>query len=244
MSAPAKTKPLVYVADSHLTTGDREVDSFVSFLETVGMSAGTLYILGDLFNVWFGEPKFRMPHQQRVLSALSEVASSGVVLKFVEGNRDFSVRRNHLGDPFADVGVDHLIEDYGNHRIFAAHGDEVNREDRQYRLWKRVSKSGLVYGTFRLLPGSWGILLGESLERKLSGTNLRHKSRFPTEQCQAYAETLFREGCDTMVLGHFHEEMELTFNSGTVFVLPAWRGHHRYLKFEGTGSGRFVDFDR
>ncbi|HET6373401.1 MAG TPA: UDP-2,3-diacylglucosamine diphosphatase, partial [Candidatus Polarisedimenticolia bacterium] len=63
-------KPLIYVADSHLTAGDAELDSFVSFLEKVGASAGTLYILGDLFNVWFGEPKFRMPHQERVLACL------------------------------------------------------------------------------------------------------------------------------------------------------------------------------
>lgn len=242
MSGPPPRRPLVYVADSHLTTNDSETDSFIAFLKEVGSQAETLYILGDLFNVWFGEAKFRMPHQQKVLTALGEVASSGVVLKFVEGNRDFSVRRNHLGKPFADVGVDHLVEDYGPHRIFAAHGDEVNRDDRQYRLWKRVTKSGLVYGTFRLLPGVWGIRLGESLERKLSGTNLHHKSRFPTEQCRAYAESLFREGCDTMVLGHFHEEKQLNFNGGTVFVLPTWRGHHRYLRFEGAGPGQFVNF--
>lgn len=236
------TRPLIYVADSHLTAADPEVDEFIRFLRAVGSSAGTLYILGDLFNIWFGEPKFRLPHQQRVLDALESLASSGVVLKFVEGNRDFSIRRNHLNAPFAEVAEESLIEQYGGRRILAAHGDEVNRDDRQYRLWKRVSKSFAVYGLFRLLPARWGLRLGERLERRLSGTNIRHKTYFPMEQCRHYAESLFGTTCDVIVLGHFHEEREMRLPTGTVYVLPTWRGHHRYLVFEGRNAGRFVDF--
>lgn len=235
-------KPLLYVADSHLTRDDPEVDSFVRFLETAGRGAGTLYILGDLFNVWFGEPRFRLPHQARVLDALGRLAGAGTTLKFVEGNRDFSIRRNHLGAPFADVAAESLVEEYAGRRILAAHGDEVNRRDRQYLLWKRVSKSFAVYGLFRRLPGAWGIRAGESLERKLSGTNIRHKIRFPVEECRAYAEAVFRGGCTEVVLGHFHEEREMRLAGGTLYVLPTWRGHHRYLEFRGAAPGRFVDF--
>ena len=235
-------KPLIYVADSHLTGNDPEVDSFVRFLEVAGPTASTLYILGDLFNVWFGEVRFRMPHQQRVLDALTRLASVGVVIKFVEGNRDFSIRRNHLGAPFADVGVESLTERYDGRTILAAHGDEVNRKDRQYRLWKRVSKSFAVYGLFRMLPGSVGIGIGERLEKTLSGTNIRHKTRFPDQECRLWAEQVFAEGCDTIVLGHFHEERLIQFERGTLFVLPTWRGHHRYLMFEEGVPARFVDF--
>jgi len=239
VSAP---RPLVYVADSHLTEDDPEVESFIAFLRTAAAGAGTVYILGDLFNVWFAEPKFRRPHQQRVLDAIQELVSRGVKVKFVEGNRDYSVRRNHLKNPFSDVAEDQLVEEHAGRRILAAHGDEVNREDRQYRLWKRFSRSFAVYGLFRLLPGSWGVRLGEKLERKLSGTNMRHKSRFPSEECAAWAGSLFPRICDTIVLGHVHEERRIDLPGGTVFVLPTWRGHHRYLSFGGDGLGRFVDF--
>jgi len=235
-------KPLLYVADSHLTTDDPELDSFLGFLEEVGSTAGTLYILGDLFNVWFGEPKFRMPHQEKVLTALKALSASGVVLKFVEGNRDFSIRRNYLNTPFREV-AEILVEQYGGRRILATHGDEVNRDDRQYRIWKAASKSFAVYGTFRLLPGAWGVRLGEALERRLSGTNIRHKTFFPMEQCQAFAQEQFRSvPCDAIVLGHFHEERELKLPGGTLYVVPTWRGHHRYLRFEDGEPGRFEPF--
>ncbi|MGH9868932.1 MAG: UDP-2,3-diacylglucosamine diphosphatase [Candidatus Polarisedimenticolia bacterium] len=235
-------RPLAYVADTHLTTADPEVETFIAFLETVGPRLGTLFHLGDLFNVWFGEPKFRMPHQQRVLDAFARLSARGVVLKFVEGNRDFGIRRHHLGAPFAEVAEGRLVQAYGGRRILAEHGDEVNLEDRQYRLWKRVSKSGAIYGSFRRLPGAWGIRAGEKLERRLSGTNLRNKSNFPDAQCRAYASGLLGTTCDTIVLGHFHDERRLDLPAGTVHVLPTWRGHHRYLLFEGTGAPRYETF--
>lgn len=242
MSLRADGKPLVFVADAHLTGGDPEVDSFIAFLDQVAPAAGTLTILGDLFNIWFGEPRFRMPHQSRVLEALDRLRERGVTLKFIEGNRDFSIRRCHLGAPFDDVSAGRLIETHCGRRILAAHGDEVNRDDRQYLLWKRFSKSPLVYGLFRLLPGRWGIRIGERLERRLSGTNLRHKITFPHDECVSYARSVIPSICDVIVLGHFHEERSFEVSGGMVHVVPTWRGHHRYLVFEGGEPGRFVTF--
>lgn len=242
MSERADRRPLVFVADAHLTGDDPEVDSFIEFLDQAAHGAGTLTILGDLFNIWFGEPRFRMPHQSRVLEALDRLRARGVILKFIEGNRDFSIRRCHLGAPFDDVGVEHLIESHGGRRIMAAHGDEVNRRDRQYLLWKRISKSPFVYGLFRHLPGRWGIGIGERLEKKLSGTNLRHKIAFPHEECLSFARSVIPSICDVIVLGHFHEERSFDVPGGSVHVVPTWRGHHRYLIFDGEEPGRFVTF--
>jgi UDP-2,3-diacylglucosamine hydrolase len=239
---PNERGPLAYVADTHFTADDPEVDFFLRFLEQVGPTLGTLYHLGDLFNVWFGEPKFLMPHQVRVLDGLTRLASRGVTVKFVEGNRDFSVSRHHLGRPFADVSPGRLVETFAGRRVLAEHGDEVNIADRQYRLWKAVSKSAPVYGAFRLLPGAWGVRAGEALERRLSGTNLRHKSYFPEEPCRAWAADLLGRVCDTIVLGHFHEERRIDLPAGSIYVLPTWRGHHRYLLFDSPGPPRFVDF--
>ena len=230
-------------SDVHLSPARPAIrDILIGLLHGDARRAAAVYILGDLFNVWFAEPKFRMPHQERVLGELGSLAAAGVVVKFVEGNRDYSVRRNCLGRPFAEVSSTRLTEVYGSRRVVSEHGDEINRADRQYRMWKRFSRSFAVYGLFRLLPGRRGIGIGESLERTLSGTNMRNKSYFPAELCRAYAEDLFRQGGDALILGHFHEERILPVAGGTVYVMPTWRGHHRYLCFEGEAPPRFVQF--
>jgi len=241
-------RPLVFVADAHLTRDDPEVEAFVRFLLRVGREASTVCILGDLFNIWFGSRKFALPHHLEVLRALGELKREGVRLLYVEGNRDFHLKRTHLGDPFDVVTEDRLVEPYAGRRLCAAHGDAINLEDRQYRAWKAFSKSTPVYGLFSLLPGSWGMALGETLERKLSGTNLKHKARFPMEHCLAYASEVFAQGSHALVLGHFHEERHIPCGERdgrplSVFVLPAFRLGHRYLVVEGDAPPRFAGFE-
>ncbi len=241
-------KPLVFVADAHLTRHDPEVDVFAAFLRKEGARASTVCILGDLFNLWFGNARFALPHHRAVLGALAELHRSGVRLVYVEGNRDFHLRHTHLPDPFDAVAEDSLVEEYSGWRIWATHGDAINVEDRPYRTWRAFSKSAPVRAAFSLLPGTWGMKLGESLERRLAGTNLRHKSGFPTDHCLSYARRVFEKGCHVLVLGHFHEERHIACGEREgiplgVYVLPAWRIAHRYLIFEGGGPPRFATFE-
>jgi UDP-2,3-diacylglucosamine hydrolase len=240
-------KPLVFVADAHLTRDDPEVDTFVSFLRAVGPESSSIVILGDLFNLWLGRRRFSLPHHDKVLAALTDLKQLGVRLVYVEGNRDFHLRRNYLGDPFDAVAEDSTVESYQGWRVWATHGDAINLDDKPYKAWKAFSKSAPVYGAFSLLPGAWGMRLGERLERKLTGTNIKNKSRFPVEHCHAYAEQVFARGCHTLVMGHFHEELHLEMGEREgrplgVFVLPAWRHGHRYLVLKGDGPPTFTGF--
>ena len=59
-------KPLVLVADAHLTRDDPEIEIFIAFLAGVRSQCGTLAILGDLFNIWLGDEKFHLPHHAKV----------------------------------------------------------------------------------------------------------------------------------------------------------------------------------
>jgi UDP-2,3-diacylglucosamine hydrolase len=241
-------KPLVLVADAHLTRDDPEVEIFIAFLADVGSRCGTLAILGDLFNIWLGDEKFQLPHHAKVFDALSDLRRGGVRLVYVEGNRDFHVRRGPTRHLFDEVAEDFLIESHGGWKIWLTHGDAVNPEDRRYRAWRQFSKSAPVWGAFRLLPGGAGVRLAEWLERRLSGTNVEHKSRFPEEHCRAYARRILDGGCHALVMGHFHEELQIPCGerggrSAGVYVLPAWRHGHRYLVFDGEGPPRFAGFE-
>lgn len=240
-------KPLVLVADAHLTRGDPEVDRFLAFLRDVGPGCATLGILGDLFNLWLGRPKFQLSHHREVMRALESLRKAGVRILYVEGNRDFHLRRAPAGRLFDVVVRDSHVETHGSWRIWLTHGDSINEDDRQYRAWKALSKSAPVYGAFGLLPGAVGMKLAERLERTLSRTNLDQKSRFPEEHCRKYAARALEEGCHALVIGHFHEERQIDLGERDgrrlgVWVLPSWRDGHRYLVFDGEEPPRFVSF--
>ena len=242
-------KSILFLGDAHLRDDDPELESFLQFLREAPSRALALYLMGDLFDLWVGSPAFLTECHHRVLEALRRLRAAGVDLVYVEGNRDYRLGRLFGSDPFRTVVPEGMEITFAGRRIHLAHGDLVNRADRQYRFWRRVAKGPLLLGALEALPSGAATKLARRLERDMAKTNLRHRERFPEDECRRYALQLRRQGADMLVLGHFHEEKRLAFSgpegSIEVFVLPAWREEHRLLRlredgeiaFEEAGSG-------
>jgi UDP-2,3-diacylglucosamine hydrolase len=236
-------RDLVAVADTHLTRQDPEVPSFVRFLLERGAQAGAVAHLGDLFNIWLGRPRFQMEHMAPVLDAFRELRRRGVATILTEGNRDLHVRRHHQGDVFDVVAEEEVDVFAGGRRVRLAHGDLVNVEDRQYRAWRRFSKSAPVRGGIGLIPSGTGIRMAERLEARLRGTNVRHKMRFPEAPARLYAQQAASAGCELLLVGHFHEERVVAGGSSgaggdrgiEMIALPDWRSSHSYIHVASDG---------
>jgi UDP-2,3-diacylglucosamine hydrolase len=246
VSGPATASELVFIGDVHLDRQDPALPEFLSFLEGLADRAARIVLMGDLFNVWIGGAGFEQPHQAAVVETLVSLRGRGVTLAYLEGNRDYRIARHYAGRAFDQVSDGSLVERFGGHRIHASHGDLVNVEDRQYRLWRRFSRSAPVWGLFGLLSRRRQFRLAESIERRMRSTNLAYKRQFPEAQVREYAARQFRAGSDLVVLGHFHVEKELAADpndplGGRVFVLPEWRESRRHLVVARDGSVGFVD---
>ena len=236
--------PIALLGDAHLREGDPEVEAFVAFLDALPRDLALLGILGDLFSVWVGRRELLRPHHERVVEALHRTARRGVRLLYVEGNHDFYLRALYAGDPFEAFDERQIDLRLGGKRVHLAHGDLVNRHDRQYRAWRALSKSRPGFALFNLIPRRRRIALLDRLERSMAGTNLAFKNGFPMAECLADARPRLRDGVDAIVFGHFHEERRIVIEEGTtrgaVYVLPAWRDGHRYLRIAPEGEPGFV----
>jgi UDP-2,3-diacylglucosamine hydrolase len=237
---------ILLLGDAHLRDGDPEVDAFLQFLGSVPPTTSALYLLGDLFDLWIGAPAFLTSSHRRVVEALAALRNRGLRVSYVEGNRDYHLRPVFLGNPFEDLEEDGLEVRFGSRRLFLAHGDRVNREDRPYRLWRSLAKGPLLMGLFRLLPQRKAAGAALWMERRIARTNLRNRIRFPEGGCRDYALERRGEGFDTIVLGHFHQEIERVYEGAAgrveVFVLPAWREERRYLAIGSDGKAVFESF--
>jgi UDP-2,3-diacylglucosamine hydrolase len=241
---PTPDRPVVLLGDAHLREGDPEVGAFEHFLDTLPGAIGTLAILGDLFAVWVGRADLTRPHHRRVIEALRRLRARGCRLIYVEGNHDFYLAPLYAGDPFDRLAPERLDLPLAGRPAHLAHGDLVNRRDRQYRAWRAVTKNRLVFGSFNLLGAALRQRITEGLERSLAGTNLAYKRGFPLAECERYARPLIGAGAEVLVFGHFHEERRIDYEEagrrGSVFVLPAWRTGHRYLRLEPGAEPAFV----
>jgi len=238
---------ILLAGDAHLREADPEVDAFVTFLDSLPPSVSALYLLGDLFDLWIAAPPFITRAHSRVLEALGRLRERGLRVSYVEGNRDYHLRSAYRGSPFCDLEEDHLETVFGSRRLFLAHGDRVNWRDRPYRLWRWAAKGPVPMWLLRLLPERQAALLAQRLERGIARTNVRHRVGFPEEECREFALRRWREGFDTVVLGHFHREMDRTYEApgGKVrlLILPSWREGRRSLKITADGEAVFESFE-
>jgi UDP-2,3-diacylglucosamine pyrophosphatase LpxH len=236
---------LVFVGDVHLAEGEPAVDEFCRFVEAIAPSTSRLVLAGDLFEVWIGRTEMEGSHHRAVAAALAGLRRRGVLVAYLEGNRDYGIAALHVGTTL-DASTDRgLVERHGGKVLFAVHGDLVNEDDRFYRAWRGISRSGAAWAFFHALPAGTRLQLADILRRRLAATNLAYRQRFPEEAVRRFAAGRFREGNDAVVLGHFHVEKDLEAEPpsppGRILVLPEWKGSRRHLRVGSGGEIAFVD---
>jgi len=245
MSRPGTGGELVFIGDAHIDRDDPALPDFLGFLDRLGDRAFRVVFLGDLFNVWIAGAGIEQPHQAAVVERLKALRERGVTVRYLEGNRDFHIGQYYTGTVLDDTSAVGLVEQFGGHSFFVTHGDLVNVADRQYRLWRRLLRSAPAWALVRLLSERRRVGLAEWLERRMRQTNLAYKQEFPEGQVRAYAADRFREGHDTVVLGHFHIEKDLSADTNgcrkRILVLPEWRESRRHLVARQDGSVEFVN---
>ena len=241
-------RDLLLAADSHLRADDADTERFLRFLRREGSRAAAVVLAGDIFDLWVAWEGLELPYHRAVIGAIDDLRRAGVEVRYVEGNRDYFVGERYGRGPFTEVAAESLRVRHAHLELHVAHGDLVNARDRQYRAWRRLSRSSAVQGGFRLLPSRAAARLSGFLERKMRTTNRAYRVSFPEAQAAQYARRAFAAGADAVVLGHFHEARVTEFPAGAgagpgrLFVLPGWREERRYLRFDGAGEATFVEF--
>lgn len=244
MKGAATQGDLLFIGDVHLERADADLADFVAFLDGVARTATTVVLMGDLFNLWIGDRALEQPHQSAVIECLARLRAAGCTVRYVEGNRDYRVGATYVGSALDDSGDEGLLERRGERRLRAIHGDLTNPDDRQYRLWRRVSRSAPFWMLFRALPAPARLRLAESIERRMRSSNVAFKAAFPEAEIRAYADRLLQPDESDLVLGHFHIERELALDADArrrVWVLPDWKSSRRHLRVALDGGIGFVD---
>jgi UDP-2,3-diacylglucosamine hydrolase len=243
---PISPDRAIFLADAHLNQDDIHSRNFLALADRAAAEKVPLFLLGDLFDLWFGNPGLTFAFQKPIVEHLRELRRGGLRLYYVEGNRDFYLKREHDGTTFDVVSEGEMQAAVGEKRLYLSHGDTVNRADFVYRFWKGISKSRLANETVAHLPPSIILPMADWIERNLKRSNRRYKGSFPERECREYAMRHFREGIDFVILGHFHQERLDRYSredsTKIVAVLPSWKDQWRYFYLTAEGSYGFRAF--
>ncbi|MDD2367604.1 MAG: UDP-2,3-diacylglucosamine diphosphatase [Desulfuromonadaceae bacterium] len=196
----------IFLADAHLNLpSDQNYRLLLRLLQELEGNLDNLYILGDLFDFWIGFPTQKYVNYKEILDALERLVNSGCKLVYFEGNHDF-----HLGNIFserlqAEIHTVPSFKKIDGKRLYICHGDQINKEDRFYRLYRYILRSPIVAGSVKYFPPSLADSIRTGLQRRSKASHSSKKMRWNYSQIlRDFAYTLRLQGCDGMVSGHFH----------------------------------------
>src|SRR3990170_4726545 len=123
----------IFLSDAHLSQDDLHTRNFLNLVEKAAAEDIPLFLLGDIFDLWFGAPGLTFRFQEPVIERLRELRRGGLRLYYVEGNRDFYLKKAHEGTTFHAVSEGEMSAVVGSRSVYLSHGDTVNRTNRRFK---------------------------------------------------------------------------------------------------------------
>lgn len=228
----------IFLADAHLLDPtDANYRHLLDFLDRQRGEVGTLFLLGDIFEFWVGYRHTVFAPYVPLLEALRRLRESGARIVYVEGNHDF-----HLGPYIEETLGCTVLPDGGGvevdgRRLFLAHGDLTDPEDRGYRMLRRFLRNRPIRWLISILPPDWTWTIARWASRQSRKSRAGEMGKtLPREKILNYGRSYFEKGYDAVVMGHFHVPFLSESGDGTLVALGDWISQYSYAVFE---DGRF-----
>jgi UDP-2,3-diacylglucosamine hydrolase len=216
------TGQIFIIGDSHIGLTPGSEGPIVEWLGRLSaLKPKSLYLNGDLFHYLIAHPKFYTPAVGAAFEGFRKLRDSGVKIHYVEGNRDFFIRKSFVEDSVTDIRNEFVFT-AGDKKYLVVHGDRINDRDYPYRFWRFASKNPISKFGLKLIPKRTARKFVDSVEKRLAKSNFKHKSTLPLEQMERYARKRYADGFTNIVFGHFHEKLVLPAGAATVTVVPPW----------------------
>ena len=240
----SENKKIYFASDQHLGAPTPKASlprekKFVAWLDTIKEDAGTIFLLGDLFDFWF-EYKTVVPKGfVRVLGKLAELKDAGIDIYFFVGNHDLWMRDYFQKE--LNIPVFHKPQEFDiNGKIFLiGHGDGLGPNDHGYKRMKKVFTFSFFKWLFRWLHPDIGVRLGHYFSVKNKLISGDEDARFLGEENEWLAQycrrKLTEKHYDFFVFGHRHLPLEIELNNNSTYInLGDWIQYFTYGEFMKT----------
>jgi|TARA_R110002072_G_scaffold128509_4_gene266301 UDP-2,3-diacylglucosamine hydrolase len=240
----SENKKIYFASDQHLGAPTPEASlprekKFVAWLDAIKEDAGTVFLLGDLFDFWF-EYKTVVPKGfVRVLGKLAELKDAGIDIYFFVGNHDLWMRDYFQKE--LNIPVFHEPQEFDiNGKLFLiGHGDGLGPGDYGYKRMKKVFTFPFFKWLFRWLHPDIGVKLGHYFSVKNKLISGDEDAQFLGEQNEWLAlycrKKLTEKHYDFFIFGHRHLPLEIELNSSSTYInLGDWIQYFTYGEFMKT----------
>lgn len=195
----------------------------------------SLYILGDLFEIWIGDDA-SIPVYKQPISQLKQLSDIGIAVYVMHGNRDFL-----MGADFEQASGCRLIPDLyhlksgsneNSRMILLSHGDIFCTDDEEYIKFRQMVRDPCWQSDFLSKSISERLNIAQAMRQqsKQRGQNLctqEQASEITDVNQKTVEQIMSAHSSNTLIHGHTHRPAvhEFTINKHTVkrIVLPDWK---------------------
>ena len=207
------------VSDAHYSERRPELERFLNAVEVGSIDCPQLVLMGDIFDLLFGEVAVSHRRNAPVIETINALAGRVPVL-YLEGNHDYN-----LSGLFPSVNVVPLKKQplrcrFGERNLFLAHGDF--NQPLPYRIYTALIRNHTI---MRLLDwidrySAEGIV--RRLDRYLDRKNDCYRISDFCTFVQAHVLPLKLPEESILIEGHYHQGVSCRFEGITYFNLGAF----------------------
>lgn len=229
------------ISDLHLDETKPQLTAILlRFLAGPARQADALYLLGDIFEAWIGDDD-RSKFNQGIEEALKAVATSGVSVYFMHGNRDFMVAKAFAQRTGVTLIEDPTVVVLGGVKTLLGHGDRYCTDDLVYQAFRARSRTDGWQRRMLRLPLFIRRWIARRGRRKSMARQAAGKVAGISDVVQsAVVSEMHALGVSRLIHGHTHRpaehQVELPSGAGERIVLADWREEGEALEIRDDGT--------
>jgi UDP-2,3-diacylglucosamine hydrolase len=234
---------IYFASDFHLGTPDHKSSlerekRIIRWLNTITPTASEIFLVGDIFDVWFEYKRVVPKGFIRLLATIAAITDKGIPVHVFTGNHDMWM----FGYLEQECGVQlhyNPIERNWNRKSFLiAHGDGLGPGDHRYKFIKRIFRNSFAKWCFARLHPNFGLWLAEYFSR--SGYDKKNHEvswlgddkEYLMQYCK---QKLKNSHVDYFIFGHRHMPMDKEVTNNSRYInLGDWIRYNTYAEFDGT----------
>jgi len=210
---------MIIISDAHVNEALGNHTQFFDMLAAFEACDHDLIFLGDIFDLWIALPRYEREIHRRFLTWCKQQKQRRTI-GFIEGNHEYFLADERKSFFSWCTSSAFWQDELGN--VFC-HGDQVNRRDRNYLLFRKLMKNSLSKQILRCFP--LGPQFVEYMKVRLKETNLDFRKQLPRQEIEDFAEYRFKEGGRIIFIGHFHREYRYHGHAGgELHTVRGWLG--------------------
>lgn len=238
-------KKIYFASDFHLGLPNYEKsierEKFIcKWLDQIKKDAHIIYLVGDLFDVWFEYKNVVPKGYTRFLGKLAELSDAGIPIEVFTGNHDLWMQDYFQQELNIKVHKEPIQLESNGKKFLIGHGDGLGPGDHGYKRLKKVMTNPFSQWLYRRLHPDTGIGIANYFSKK-GPKHINNDHIFLGEDKEwliLYCkEVLASEHFDYFIFGHRHLAQTIVVGEQSEYInLGDWLSFNTYAVFDGLNT--------